>query len=94
MQAPLLPNHSPFFSTAASLYSHYSFPQASLCLYKDKQLFSALRRMLPLRVFANVINLGKVDDLQINSYLADTVRYSAVDTKGLISMVLLATENL
>ena len=50
--------------------------------------------MLPLRVFPNVINLGKEDDLQINSYLADTVRYFAVNTKGLVRIVLLATENL
>lgn len=61
---PPFPPTLPFF-TVASLYPHYSFPQASLCLYKDKQLFSASRRMLPLRVFLNVTNLGKADDLQI-----------------------------
>ena len=56
---------------------------------KDQQLFSAPSRMLPHRGSPEAISLGeKVDDLQINSYLVDTVAYLAVNTKGFISIAL------
>ena len=45
--------------------------------------------MLPRRGSPEAISLGeKVDDLQINSYLVDTVAYLAVNTKGFISIAL------
>lgn len=39
--------------------SPFPLPQASLCLQKDKQLFSASSRMLPLRGPPNAVSLGE-----------------------------------